>query len=136
MSPERFKHYVIGLEKFDEEHFSLFELAEAAVNETEKDKALEALNVFKATWVVHSSSEYRFMHEIGFPFLDLHIEEHNRIAESVEAAYREILDLGVPEYSYKSPILPILEDILYHLDHFDLQYADFARAKGILPKVL
>jgi len=136
MSPDRFKHYAIGLEKFDTEHFDLFELAENAIAQTEPARAIEAIKVFKEEWLIHSSGEYRFMSDIGFPFLALHIEEHNRIISSVDAAASEIEEFGVPEYSYKNPMLSVLEDILQHLDHFDLQYADFARSKGILPKVL
>jgi len=129
VSPERFVHYKIGIKEIDDDHYSLFSKSDVAIQFLKDRNYKEAqflLNEIYSDLENHFMKEESFMRAIGFGYIDAHIESHEEILCEIKeiTAIENIIKFQINCFIKK------LEDIIIgHIDQFDMQYAEDAKAR-------
>jgi hemerythrin-like metal-binding protein len=115
MTPERFKHYITGIEKIDKEHWRVFELF-ASIGQSSIDSS-ELLALMKA----HHTDEEQFMRDINYPYYESHIKAH----EDLHTAVVNLCTKSTPSKSYAAGM--VMEAYKHHIDWSDMQLSQFVQ---------
>lgn len=130
MSPEVFRFYRTDIPHIDEEHFHIIESMEELVQycKSRDDRhAGPKAHYLRMVFEDHLAHEEAFMVEIGYKFTGYHLEQHKEMKSKLNQIIREI-DAG----HYPNWIVDELKTMfINHIDHSDLQYADFVKNNDI-----
>jgi hemerythrin-like metal-binding protein len=123
---ERFKHYVLGHNKIDEEHFKIFALMEEVKISS---KACDLESLAKMLFAIQIEIEFHFAHEetlmeqIEYPYLEYHVNVHREIQKNMAVAFIKYKE---DRYDAHEKLVKCLEEnIIQHADSLDRQIVEF-----------
>lgn len=123
----------VGVQAMDDQHAILMdtmnELRLAQVRGNNRDERLELLNRLLEFTRMHFWSEEQLMEQHGFPGLDEHREEHERLLAKMRAAVQRAHH---GEELQLRPLLNFLRNwYLDHIEGMDRLYAPWLNERGI-----
>ena len=124
VSKESFKHYKIGYEPVDNEHWAIISLMNDAIVSLklgQYDTAVPIVHSIEELLHTHFVTEEQLMIKVNFPYTAAHCDEHRRIILELKKVL-EFLDKRV----LQDHIVDHLESTLMdHIDHYDTQISNF-----------
>lgn len=126
MDASRFVHYKTGFESIDKEHWDLLQQMDAVkkyakANDTET--ALKLLATLSEDFDAHCTSEEKFMESLSFPYINAHKAEHDRLRTKLK-------QIGERNWIYREVVSDLEEIFVSHIDHQDMQLAEFVKKKN------
>lgn len=113
--------YNIGIEHVDELHRRMVHLINCLVKD--KCSSDEVLDELLELAQAHFVDEEKLMSDAGYPDLDQHRREHDRLLRIVQGARSDVRDRSLP---YTPTMLAcIRDDLLHHFLQTDRHYGDF-----------
>lgn len=127
MTESRFVHYKVGNEQHDNQHWELFVQLNSIIGYIKQGQFhLVDADDIAAKLLKHFDEEYEHMAAMGFPYIESHAKDHQRmlkrLSQLINEAHNQHFLLG--DVTARE-----LENLFVdHVDHFDRQYADFERS--------
>jgi hemerythrin-like metal-binding protein len=117
----------VSVDEMDQEHQKLIQLVndlyeamKAGIEKKEMDQVFDTLTTYTQN---HFSSEETFLQSIGYPDLDVHKIEHQKLISSVED-FKDQYDAGQAMVSMK--LIGFLRDWVHnHIQQTDMKYSDY-----------
>lgn len=136
MTETRFVHYKVGNEQHDNEHWELFVQLNGIID-CIKQRQYHLIDADKiaSNLLKHFAEEHEHMVKMGFPYIDSHAKDHQRMLKRLSYLVNEAHD---QHFLLVDMTARELENLFVdHIDHFDRQYADFERslAHGLEPSL-
>ncbi len=102
--------YQTGIEAIDRSHKRLFDLVNSLISATTAgtiDTMREIFSLIESSNKESLSSETELMHRNDYPFLDIHMKEHDRFIENLTALKEELhqQDCELPYFAFRSQLL-------------------------------
>lgn len=132
MDRSSFVHYRTDIEKIDHCHWAMITVMNrinALAKEHNYDECLLLTNNLQTMLFDHCIKEEKFMEEIGFPYLKAHVMAH---AELIGAMVKLKKNIETHKYIHKDIASELLRIFVTHIDHHDMQYADWFKKHGSL----
>lgn len=130
MNPEVFKFYRTNVPQMDEEHWHILETMESLVHHCkarDDRNAGSTVHYLRLKFEDHLEHEEALMVDIKYKFSGYHLEQHRSMKAKLNNIIKEI-DAG----NYPKWIVEELKSMfINHIDHSDLQYADFIKKNNI-----
>jgi hemerythrin-like metal-binding protein len=123
MSPEQFKHYMMGDPKYDAEHYMLFQTINAyrALDNPTHEQADTALREIFEAFTNHVAEEEAYMEATDFPYLAYHREMHTSLLKQLQ---HYILHQHFHAALVKSELYDFSIAFAHHIDEADRQFYD------------
>lgn len=123
MSPEQFKHYLVGDPKFDSDHFMIFERINIfrSLKNPSLDDATQAIQDVMIQWKIHCTEEESYMEAMDFPFLKYHRQMHAALSAQLER-YMSIHVIHSALVNHELYDFSIA--LSHHIDEADRQFYD------------
>ncbi len=118
-----FKHYKLGIEKIDNEHWELITLMEKVIKCARPpcDECKILTDKLRDMFYSHCSDEEDYMASINYPYLQEHKDSHKMIAVELELCIKRVLSGFVDKYVTDR----MIRIFITHIDHQDLQILEF-----------
>lgn len=120
----KFGHYKIGINEIDAAHFEMFALLYLGKYIKTPSIINELMITFQELWDTHTIAEEKFMKEISYPYLEAHVNDHEKIKLKIASAIEHL----IPSDSYYV-MIDLLEIITTHFDTVDSGIQPFINAK-------
>ena len=123
MSPEQFKHYLVGNPKYDAEHYMIFEKINIfrALDNPSKEQCDDALSDVLSSYVLHCAEEESFMEEKEFPYRAYHIQTHHKLQTQLQRYISMHSEFGK---IVKNELYDFSVALAHHIDEDDRQFYD------------
>lgn len=124
MNLDSFKHYKTDIEEIDNQHLNILTKAYDIVKfkNIPVTQLLEKINELEIIFNEHLIYEEQFMVSINYKYLISHCEMHVKLRNN----FKEIMNnLKNTNYEKRHLIDKLDKMFLDHVDHDDLQYADY-----------
>lgn len=130
---EMFKHYAVGDELIDSEHMKMFELIELGRITTSTQELIMVCRELLNVWEKHKNNEITLMEKVGFPYVKEHENQHKFLTTKFKERFERLVIRKEPTISkYMNPMRDILNDLLDHIDHYDIGVAEYIK-KNVAP---
>ena len=126
MHESRFTHYRTGIAEHDEQHWDLLMQMNQLVDTIQSHgDASRVFNKLLTSLSNHFEHEQQYMADVGFPYVKAHAVDHSRmIRELWHMIDRVVSGNSIAVHSTARQ----LEDVFVnHIDHFDMQYVEWAK---------
>lgn len=121
MDKEVFKHYKLGVDKIDTEHWELIQLMENLLHSPIDEDINNKIQELRTKFYLHCLDEEDYMLSISYPFVDAHTEAHQRISSELETCLKRVAAGHRDKYTTEN----FIRIFVTHIDHQDLQIVDF-----------
>lgn len=129
MSLEWSDRYKIGEEKTDEEHLEWFRLANTFLAAVDLKSKQETGEAFRRYTCQHFFNEEAMMHEMQFPYIATHVEEHERLVYTLN----QILDVAGDDVLTKTELDEFVGYCLTrHIIKFDAPLEIYLKQNGLM----
>jgi hemerythrin len=123
------EHYMTGIKELDEEHVGIFaRIKDMLQIGNNGDKAIERFDEFVLYLDAHYRAEEKYMSEVGFPYLEKHIEVHREIVSKLQKnsqhSRQNVNYMGSMYY-----LNDLKRMLLAHIDQYDLQVSDYLKER-------
>jgi hemerythrin len=89
MSPERFVHYKLDENGFDDQHLLIFQLVDSIIYNIKTFVPVDAdCRTLRVTLGSHFENELEEMTSVGYPFIKYHKTEHDKLLAVVDVLER------------------------------------------------
>ena len=132
MTPERFVHYVTGFHQVDAEHFELFATLDNLIDclkKSDRQSAEKLITELKLMMFRHCKTEYDLMIQYEYPYIVHHCQQHGEIIKNLSLLASR---LYISQYFSHTFISNFEESFLSHLDHEDINFANWVKENGKL----
>lgn len=122
MSPEQFKHYLVGDPKYDAEHYLMFDrinLFRALQNPSTEESDCAIQDILLA-FTSHCAEEEAYMEATEFKYLKYHKEMHADLARKLQH-YSRMHSHG---FVVKGELYDFSIALAHHIDEADRQFYD------------
>lgn len=132
MSPDQFRHYKVNVPNVDDEHWDMITFMygiNAAAAQGDKNTVALKVGMLETMLEEHCIQEEQLMEKINFPYINAHKEAHNVLRRRM----REIANnVNLEKFYLHKDLMRNLHDIFVtHIDHMDMQYADWIKQNNI-----
>lgn len=124
MNEDRFRHYRTGIEHQDQQHWKLLSELSSLVQclSDKEDDSMERLDKLVTHLDRHFIDESDHMRAIGYPYIDHHTSDHNKMVRRIREAVNQ------PSTYFASMRAHDLEEMfLEHITYYDMQYVDWEK---------
>lgn len=125
MKIESFKHYRLGLEEIDKQHWELFEILNKMTISLPDSEIVELASTLNKLWFEHNITEESLMEEINFPYINAHKSSH----EKMNIEFKKFMSKFESDKKYTMEYYK--EDLekmmINHVDIMDSQYGVWAK---------
>ena len=125
MDEAAFKHYKIGVDTIDTEHWNLFEALNKITPTITKAELTQFASEMLQLLQSHFATEEELMEKIAFPYAHTHREDHKKLSQQFESFVNKIETDNIYNNEYLKKDLEKL--FLFHIDNFDAQYGAWAK---------
>jgi hemerythrin len=123
---QKFKHYSFGIPELDEMHLEIFSLVYLGKYIKSEPLNRELLNTVKKLWDTHTAEEAQLMKRIGFPYINHHLIEHDKLSLEIETRIKNFQ----PDDNYFM-LLDLLDKFTEHFDSVDTNLATYIKDNNI-----
>ena len=127
MTPERFKHYTLGIPELDNDHWELFEILNKlsiAKKNCNSDYSSILKNKFVKLFNLHTNREIELAIKWRFPFTEYHDSSHPTL---IDMLYKRT-KLSTSECLSELDVSDMINSLCEHIDKYDFQYVPFYKA--------
>ena len=123
MSPEQFKHYLVGNPKFDSEHYMMFERINIfrALENPSVEEGEQALQDVLIGFIEHVAAEESYMEATDFKFLEYHKTLHSSLSKQLGRYIKTHAMFGK---LIKNELYDFSLSLAHHIDEADRQFYD------------
>lgn len=123
------RHYTTGIPEIDKQHHDLLVMAnEIIANLGDYKKTLNLITSFAKATEQHFKDEEKWMAEYTYPYMAIHVSEHEMIVYRLHAMISDIRSRPSMKLD-KIYVLDISRGLLNHIDNYDIQLGNYMVAK-------
>lgn len=126
----RFKHYLTGISKLDDQHWVVVKQLQDCIHVTydTPEQASATLRDAITHLKSHFSSEEALMTAVKYPIVERHKMDHTTIQKAAENILSLLDNNNVPDLLFK--VKSLNEAFIVHIDQHDIQFADWVRSNS------